>query len=158
VAETSSAASGATEGVREIVVDTQAVDRSGGQFAHLAADIGRWRTEGFRVRLAASDARQAEHLRQILHEHGIEVLDDVTLASDEAIGIVVGECSAGFSIPALGLIVLTETEVFGSRRRALKRPKYQRGAELTSFTDLAVGDLIVHEDHGIGRYLGLRTM
>jgi transcription-repair coupling factor (superfamily II helicase) len=40
----------------------------------------------------------------------------------------------------------------------LRRPKYQRGAALTAFTDLAVGDLVVHEDHGIGRYLGLRTM
>jgi transcription-repair coupling factor (superfamily II helicase) len=158
VAETSAAPSGITEGVREITVDTQAVARSGGQFAHLAADLGRWRTEGFRVRLVASDARQAEHLRQILREHAIEVFDDVTLASEEPIGILVGECSGGFSIPALGLIVLTEAEIFGSRRRSLKRPKYQRGAELTSFTDLAIGDLIVHEDHGIGRYLGLRTM
>jgi transcription-repair coupling factor (superfamily II helicase) len=158
VAETSAARSGVTEGAREIVLDTQAVSRSGGQFTHLAADLGRWRLEGFRVRLVAADARQAEHLRQILREHAIEVFDGVTLASEEAIGIVVGECSGGFSLPALGLILLTETEIFGSRRRTLKRPKYQRGAELTSFTDLAIGDLIVHEDHGIGRYLGLRTM
>jgi hypothetical protein len=64
----------------------------------------------------------------------------------------------GFSIPALGLIVLTEGEVFGSRRRSLRRPKYQRGAALTAFTDLAPGDIIVHEDHGLGRYLGLQTM
>jgi transcription-repair coupling factor (superfamily II helicase) len=70
----------------------------------------------------------------------------------------VGECSAGFAIPALGVIVLTEGEVFGSRRRSLRRPKYQRGAALTAFTDLAIGDLVVHEDHGLGRYLGLQTM
>jgi transcription-repair coupling factor (superfamily II helicase) len=56
------------------------------------------------------------------------------------------------------LVVLTEAEIFGARRRTLRRPKYQRGAALTAFTDLDVGDLVVHEDHGIGRYLGLRTM
>src|SRR5881296_2151011 len=72
--------------------------------------------------------------------------------------VVVGECSAGFAIPALGVIVLTEGEVFGSRRRSLRRPKYQRGAALTAFTDLAIGDTVVHEDHGLGRYLGLQTM
>jgi transcription-repair coupling factor (superfamily II helicase) len=55
-------------------------------------------------------------------------------------------------------VLLTEAEIFGARRRTLRRPKYQRGAALTAFTDLAVGDLVVHEDHGIGRYLGLRTM
>ena len=64
----------------------------------------------------------------------------------------------GFLIPALGLVVLTESEIFGARRRSLRRPKYQRGASVTAFTDLAVGDLVVHEDHGIGRYLGLKTM
>ena len=54
--------------------------------------------------------------------------------------------------------MLTETEIFGARRRTLRRPKYQRGAALTAFTDLEIGDLVVHEDHGIGRYVGLRTM
>jgi transcription-repair coupling factor (superfamily II helicase) len=72
--------------------------------------------------------------------------------------IVIGECSSGFSIPALGLVVLTEHEIFGARRRSLRRPKYHRGAPVNSFTDLAVNDLVVHEDHGIGRYLGLKTM
>src|SRR3989441_348399 len=65
---------------------------------------------------------------------------------------------AGTSSPALGVIVLTEGEIFGARRRLLRRPKYQRGAALTAFTDLAVGDVVVHEDHGLGRYLGLKTM
>jgi transcription-repair coupling factor (superfamily II helicase) len=153
-----SAATGASETTREFVLETQAVPRSGGQFVHLAADIGQWRHEGFRVRLVAGDARQAEHLQQILREHDIEVFEGATLGSEDPIGILTGELSSGFAISALGLIVLTETEVFGSRRRSLRRPKYQRGAELTSFTDLALGDLVVHEDHGIGRYLGLRTM
>src|SRR5438094_749241 len=58
----------------------------------------------------------------------------------------------------LDALVLTEAEIFGARRRLLRRPKYQRGAELTAFTDLAVGDIVVHEDHGLGRYLGLKTM
>jgi transcription-repair coupling factor (superfamily II helicase) len=70
----------------------------------------------------------------------------------------VGECSAGIAIAAVGLVMLTEAEIFGARRRTLRRPKYQRGAALTAFTDLEIGDLVVHEDHGIGRYLGLRTM
>jgi transcription-repair coupling factor (superfamily II helicase) len=158
VAGTSTAAAGVSDEAREFVLDTQAVTRSGGPFTHLAADLARWRQEGFRVRFVAGDARQAEHLRQILREHAVEVFEGATLEGDEPIGILVGECSAGFAISALGLILLTETEVFGGRRRTLRRPKYQRGAELTSFTDLAIGDLVVHEDHGIGRYLGLRTM
>src|SRR2546428_866606 len=46
--------------------------------------------------------------------------------------------------------------MFGARRRTLKRPRFQRGSPLSAFTDLALGDLVVHEDHGIGRSLGLK--
>ncbi|MBI4245777.1 MAG: DEAD/DEAH box helicase, partial [Candidatus Rokubacteria bacterium] len=141
-----------------VVLDTRSVDQYAGKFGHLAEELRRWRSEGFTVRLVAAEERQAEHLRQILREHDLEAQPAVALDSPDGLGIVVGECSTGFSIPALGLIVLTETEIFGARRRTLKRPKFQRGSPLTAFTDLAVGDLVVHEDHGIGRYLGLRTM
>ncbi len=72
--------------------------------------------------------------------------------------MLVGECSAGFELPALGLVVLTEEEIFGAQRRRLRRPRYQRGAAIAAFTDLAPNDLVVHESHGIARYHGLRTL
>jgi transcription-repair coupling factor (superfamily II helicase) len=149
---------GTESGVPEVLLETQGIEPFAGRFASLVAALEGWRAEGFRVRLVATDERQAEHLRQILREHGVEATLAATLAAPEGLAVVVGECPAGFTVPALGLIVLTEAEVFGARRRSLQRPKYQRGAALTAFTDLAVGDLVVHEDHGIGRYLGLRTM
>ncbi|HEU4368656.1 MAG TPA: transcription-repair coupling factor [Methylomirabilota bacterium] len=140
------------------VLDTQDVPRFGGRFAPLTEQLLAWRAEGFRVRLVVADEHQAEHLRQILRDHGIEVPIAPALEAPDAQVIVAGEASGGIAIPAVGLVLLTETEIFGARRRTLRRPKYQRGAALTAFTDLEVGDLVVHEDHGIGRYLGLRTM
>jgi transcription-repair coupling factor (superfamily II helicase) len=142
----------------EHVLDTQEVPRFTGHFVQLTEALGRWRAEGFTVRLVAADEHQAEHLRQILRDHDVEALIVGGLDALESPAIVVGECSAGFAVSAVGLVVLTEAEIFGARRRTLRRPKYQRGAALTAFTDLDVGDLVVHEDHGIGRYLGLRTM
>src|SRR5215813_9230348 len=123
-----------------------------------AGEIAGWRREGFTVKLAAADDRQADHVQQILREHGVEAIRAASIDAPEGLAIVVGECSSGFSIPALGLILVTETEMFGARRRTLRRPKYQRGSPISAFTDLEVGDLVVHEDHGIGRYLGLKTM
>jgi len=142
----------------EHVLDTQEVPRFSGRFAHLTEALGRWRAEGFVVRLVVADDLQAEHLRQILRDHDVEAPVVAALPAPESPAIVVGECSGGFAISAVGLVLLTENEIFGARRRSLRRPKYQRGAALTAFTDLEVGDLVVHEDHGIGRYLGLRTM
>src|SRR4030095_13466196 len=142
----------------EYVLDTQEVPRFTAHFVQLTEALGRWRAEGFTVRLVAGDEHQARHLRQILRDNNVEAPIASSLDAPESPAIVVGECSAGIAISAVGLVLLTEAEIFGARRRTLRRPKYQRGAALTAFTDLAVGDLVVHEDHGIGRYLGLRTM
>src|SRR6184192_2729572 len=142
----------------DVTLEALSVDPYSGKFERLVADLERWRGEGFSVRLVAADAGQAEHLREILHDHGLDTRVTEGLESPDAIAIVVGELSGGFAIPAVGLVVLAETEIFGARRRTLRRPKYQRGAALTAFTDLAVNDLVVHEDHGLGRYLGLKTM
>src|SRR5215813_545784 len=148
---------GAT-GPAGLTLDTRAVTQHAGKFTQLAEEIAGWRREGFTVRLAAADDRQADHVQQILREHGVEAIRAASIDAPEGLAIVVGDCSSGFSIPALGLILVTETEMFGARRRTLRRPKYQRGSPISAFTDLEVGDLVVHEDHGIGKYLGLKTM
>ncbi|PYN10176.1 MAG: hypothetical protein DME06_14640, partial [Candidatus Rokuibacteriota bacterium] len=133
---------------------TLSVARFDGQFRQLAGELTRWIGEGTRVRLAASDTHQADSLRQILREHLLEATPVDALWGPERLAVVVGECSGGFAVPALGIVLLTEEELFGGRRRTLRRPRYERGAALTAFSDLAIGDLVVHEDHGIGRYLG----
>jgi transcription-repair coupling factor (superfamily II helicase) len=142
----------------DVTLEALSVDPFSGKFDRLVDEVRRWRAEGFSVRLAAADPHQAEHLKQILHDHGIDTPVAESLAAPENLAIVVGDVSGGFVVPAVGLVLLAENEIFGARRRTLHRPKYQRGAALTAFTDLAVNDLVVHEDHGIGRYLGLRTM
>ncbi len=142
----------------QVDFDTHSIRRFDGQFRQLAGEVARWIADGVRVRLVGSDAHQADRLRQILQEHRLESALVETLWGSERLGVLVGECSGGFAIPALGFVLLTEEELFGARRRTLRRSRYERGAALTAFTDLQIGDLVVHEDHGIGRYLGLRTM
>src|SRR5262249_44353617 len=109
----------------ELVLDAHAVTGHAGKFAQLCAELERWRQEGFRVRLVAGDARQGEQLHEILREHQLEASVVPTLDDETGLAIVVGECSSGFTIPAMGLVVLTEHEIFGARRRSLRRPKYQ---------------------------------
>ncbi|HEX9185792.1 MAG TPA: transcription-repair coupling factor, partial [Vicinamibacteria bacterium] len=129
-----------------------------GQWKALAQEIGRWRGEGFAVRLVADDERQADRVRQMLEEHELPAWPGTTLWSPEPLGVLMGAASAGFVLPALGLVVLAEQEIFGAQRRRLRRPRYERGAAIAAFTDLAPGDLVVHETHGISRYHGLRTL
>jgi transcription-repair coupling factor (superfamily II helicase) len=141
-----------------ISMGTRGVGGYRGQFKALAGEIRTWRGEGFTVRLVVDDERQSARLRQMLAEHDLEPWPEGTLWSQEGLAVIVGECAAGFQIPAVGLIVLCEEEIFGAQRRRLRRPLFQRGAAIASFNDLAANDLVVHEQHGIGRYHGLRTL
>ena len=61
-----------------------------------------------------------------------------------------------------GVAVISENQLFGERAGQRRRRKYRktRDAEsmIQSLADLSTGSAVVHEDHGVGRYLGLRTL
>ncbi len=136
-------------------LETRSVESFRGQFRRLTAAIAAWRAEGFRVRLMAGDPHAAARLGEILGDHDVAAPVLPGLLSPEPVAVVVGGAHAGFECPGLALVCLTETEVFGARRATRHRPAYRRGAGVSAFTDLTPGDLVVHVDHGIGRYGGL---
>ncbi len=71
------------------------------------------------------------------------------------VAICKGHLSAGFVWPADNLAVATEADVFGSRIPRPRRKTKSVRTELLAFSDLKQGELVVHEEHGIGRYEGL---
>lgn len=101
----------------------------------------------------------AQRMREILHEEEIGVLrlpQDVSVVpggQGGAIYVGTGAISAGFSFPHLGWHLVGEHEIFGTKPAARKRTAVASFA--SDFRDLHVGDLVVHVDHGIGRYDGL---
>ena len=107
----------------EITLETQEVPHFTGRFNQLTSEIARWRIEGFRVRLTVADERQADHVRQILREHQVDVEVAPSLEGSESLAIVVGECSGGFAIPALGsadgcVVLRSVVEAFADRIHA----------------------------------------
>ncbi len=141
-----------------VAMGTRAVGGFQGRFKELAEEMRGWRAEGFAVRLVVDDEQQAVRLRGILAEHDLEPWPGASLWSDEGLGVITGDCAAGFQLPELGLVLLAEADIFGARRRRLRRPVFQRGQAIAAFTDLNPNDLVVHESHGVGRYHGLQTM
>ena len=66
-----------------------------------------------------------------------------------------GKVSSGFVWPAESVAVITENEIFGPKRIRKKAPRQKIQTELLDYEDLKKGELIVHTEHGIGRYDGL---
>ena len=99
----------------------------------------------------------AERLEEILREY------DASLVTDS---VRIGNLSSGFELPAFGLTLYTESDIFGDLTQGEFRPakdKAQRtksklGAFISDFRDLKIGDYVVHVDHGIGRFDGLQTI
>ncbi len=70
----------------------------------------------------------------------------------------VGLVSAGFTLRRAGLAVLTDHEIFARYRRRRRRLKRTGGLSIAELSALKVGDFVVHEDHGIGTYRGMKRL
>lgn len=116
-------------------------------------------TQTARVVLTAKSAGMAERIQQVLREL---LLYPQPLSSDigaaPALTLALSDLTQGFVYPAAGLAVFTEPEIFGEGRHLKKSTRPAAGAFLSDLRDLKPGNLVVHVDHGIGRYLGLQTM
>lgn len=110
-----------------------------------------------RVIIVASSEGQAVRVKEILFEEGVVapiVGAGELMTYEGSLAITRGTLSAGLFLP--GLLMLTEKEIFGERPRyrALKKSKIAH--LLTTMDDIAPGDCVVHRDHGIGRFKGIR--
>ena len=75
-----------------------------------------------------------------------------------AVLVAIGSLSRGFRLPDAGLQIYAETDVFEEERRAPERRRSATKAFLSDLRDLKVGDLVVHVDHGIGAFVGLKQI
>ena len=120
------------------------------------------RASGKRVVLATYSAGARERLAGLLVDHGLAGVDQAE-SWQQALGIA----AHGVAVAVLGLdhgfstgdvAVLTEQDVLGDRLVRKRRRARKADAFLSELNALNVGDLVVHADHGIGRYMGLMTI
>ena len=127
--------------------------------ARQAADDARQYLEnGSGVLLLAGDMRRANILAEMLRKEGVRAAASENPGRLPGPGqclISSGGLSAGLEYPSLRLAVLTDTQIMGAGLRRQKRRKKAVGEKIDSCADLAVGDLVVHEQHGIGRFAGV---
>ena len=138
---------------------------SGNLLTPLAEWLNEKKSSGMAAIAVCGSNHQAGRLNTLLQPYGIEpkLYDGLTfderLAPD--IYYMVGNLSSGFDSPENGFALLTEFEIFGARKRlATGRRKGTQKAKRRFITpeELKTGDIVVHMEHGIGRYEGLKTI
>jgi transcription-repair coupling factor (superfamily II helicase) len=143
-------------------------------FSILLKNLHDWQEKGRGVIIVSHTPGQAERLKDLLSQYGVEAqlekakrFRNALNQSKEGLVLLVGSLSSGFQNPREGWVILTEEEIFGQRRRlpegkvrtSLPTTSWQRGSPtLSSYRELREDDFIVHIDCGIGRYRGLRHL
>jgi transcription-repair coupling factor (superfamily II helicase) len=124
-----------------------------------------WLDRGNRVRIVAPSRTHADRLAALLRALGLatsvlghgEAGELFAPAAGGPLAVVVGPLRRGFALPADRLIVVAEEEIFGARAAREVRPA-SKATGLGDLGEIAEGDLVVHDEHGIGRYRGLKKL
>ncbi len=127
-----------------------------GDTEELLRDVRLWKQTGEAAVLFAGE--HAKPLFEQLAAAGAEVAFSETLTRPPVRGevLVTGDALlTGFAYPELHLTVLGASELFGKRSTV---KKVQKKRNTLSFSELSVGDYVVHEAHGIGRFVGVESL
>jgi transcription-repair coupling factor (superfamily II helicase) len=113
-----------------------------------------------KVVLAVQQKQQLDNLKRLLDDQGLsyEMVEGTSLPKGK-LGLALSLFEEGFILPDDHIVYLTSKELFGTKQRVSKHMhRFKEAVILKSYQDLNPGDYVVHELHGIGQFLGVKTM
>ena len=139
-------------------INLRTVNSCNGSFNSLLSDLKKYRKEKYRVIILSGSSTRAKRLAENINDSGLSAF--FTENSDRVLdgpGIMTmqGSLKRGFEYPEIRFAVISETDIFGEQAKKRKKRHSYEGEHIASFTDLTVGDYVIHEDYGIGQYQGL---
>src|SRR5688500_854172 len=135
-----------------------------GRIQEWIAEIKRMRERGDTVLFVAGSEGRAERTSELLGRHDLRgiLIDRTDELLNVAMHIAVGQLSKGFRLPGAELQIIAEPDVFEEERTKVDRKgdRHRSIAKtfLSDLRDLKIDDLVVHVDHGIGRFVGLKQI
>ncbi len=132
-----------------------------GQMNLLKTEMDRWKKIQSNVIFLAADKERAKRLQRVLDDFEMEV--DIVTKEIHSLSvrptIMIGNLQSGFEMSSVHLAVITEGEVFSKKQRKARKITQQENVErIKNYSDLRVGNYVVHVNHGIGRYIGIETL
>src|SRR5581483_589544 len=145
---------------RMVHVRSQPVPSMRGRVGDWAATLRKLRAEGETALFVAATPGRAERTIELLTDYELLAVpvEQTEEAHYAAVLVATGALSEGFRLPDAALQIFAESDLFEETRRTAERRPPSARAFLSDFRDLKAGDLIVHVDHGIGVFAGLRQL
>ena len=137
--------------VRRVTSYNRSIDR-------LIEDLQNLLVEGIQPYIMMSTVLKARGITESLQQRGIPSVCLADSPEDaRKVNVGFGELFSGFRFWNEAWLLLTENDIYGLQRRRRFKSKH-KGAQLQYFTDIKGGDYVVHDVHGIGRYIGVENM
>ena len=142
-------------------VHAKSVSSYNNSFELLRKDLFRYKKNRYRIILLSGSRTRAKRLADELLQEGLNAFYtedyDHTLEPGQIL-VGYGKVKRGFEYPVLSFAVITETDIFGAEKKKKKRRRTYEGEKISSFSELSVGDYVVHENHGLGIYRGIEKI
>ena len=141
-------------------VNARNISSYNNSFAELVKDLKHYKKQGYRVLLLSASTTRAKRLASDLMDEGLTAFyseDSDRMLQAGEIMTYHGAVLKGFEYPLLKFVVISETDIFGRQQRKRKKKNYE-GQKIHNFSDLKVGDYVVHESHGLGVYKGIEKV
>lgn len=148
----------------DVTYDSRVVNSYRNNFEALIADIGKWREKNYRIVFISPSTTRAKRMVENLTGHDVACFyseDTDRVLSEKEVMVTTGRLRAGFEFPELKLVVINEGDVFTARSSTKKKknqkPRYS-GEVIKDFSDISVGDCVIHERYGVGIYGGIEKV
>jgi transcription-repair coupling factor (superfamily II helicase) len=127
----------------------------------LVDDLRHWKEKRSRILVLSGTRGRGERLCETLLTKNVEAVYRENFGEGLVpgqIAVTHGSLNKGFEYPSIGLVIVSDKEVFGQDKRIKRARNKREGDRIKTFTDLNVGDYVVHQAHGIGQYVGIQKL
>lgn len=123
----------------------------GGRMDHYAEELNRLIREQYRIVIACASEERARSLSEFADRMEIE-------RAQEYISYASGCLPHGLLLPESAEAFISDNDIFRSSKKRKKKKKKKQSKDINLFADLKNGDYVVHENHGIGRFIGIEPL
>lgn len=151
---------------KQIDFNVKSVTTQKNSIESLYTELKNYKQNGYTIVFLANSTTRCERIQKELTENDINAVflneeklkDNDYKIYDKIVYIVRGSLNKGFEYVDDKFVVFSDKEFFGEEKKKKKKTKKKKGTKIESFTDLKIGDYVVHENHGVAVFRGIEKM